>query len=95
VQAFQYADAGILIVPQFDANYVNNGRGSNYPSGVDLDFSHGATITDVYSYLSLRPGLYFVKCRACGASALFVTRGNGTVKLACNIKLAPPAPASQ
>jgi len=75
---------------KFDLNWINDGRGASYPTGIDIDLSHGAVTTSVYRFMGDRPGLYFIKCRACGANGLFVTAGTGSVTLACGIDTTAP-----
>jgi hypothetical protein len=86
------AEAKIIDRAQkFIVSYINDGKGASYPSGADLDLSHGATSTSTCSYTKSRTGLYFVKCVVCGAEAQFITPGNGIIKLACKINTSADA----
>lgn len=61
----------------------------NYPNGIDLDFSKGASVTCTATlpYPARRIGFYSIKCDSCGLSVLCTTAGRvddpRSVKVAC------------
>jgi hypothetical protein len=84
----------MIINGKFEMNWINAGLSKNpapYPSGVDLDVAHGAVPNCVVKYAT-RAGLNSIKCRACGANAIFDTTGRGAIKLACLSQQPTPQP---
>lgn len=61
----------------------------NYPDGVDIDCSHGATrvCEAPLVHPTKRCGAYMVKCRICGVTAAVTTAGRPddprSLKMAC------------
>lgn len=81
----------------FTVDWIDKGREPRcqpnplYPSGKDLDISHGAARVCVVDlpYPAQRCGLYVVKCSECGLSVGITTAGRPddprSVKLPCRI----------
>jgi hypothetical protein len=69
---------------KFTLEYVNRGRSPRvYPSGANIDLSHGEKSTSICDYSVAVPGLYHITCNGCGTDVLVNLAGFGTVKMAC------------
>jgi hypothetical protein len=76
---------------QFQMGRIERTANPSYPSGANLDVSHGATTTCLLKYDTMPVGLYHVKCRACGANVNVNVIQNGTVLMPCNMTKADKA----
>jgi hypothetical protein len=70
-------------VSKFEIKWIDRGRepqrppNPSYPSGIDVDVSHGAEPACVADlpYPARRCGFYFVKCSICGYVVALTTAG--------------------
>ena len=85
------------VTPDWQIEWLDHGRdpqcppNPRYPDGIDVDVSHGATVTctSPLAHPTPRCGLYMVKCRVCGASSAVTTAGRPddprSLKMACKL----------
>ena len=83
--------------PDWQIEWMDFGRepkcppNPNYPNGIDVDMSDGATVTCTakLAHPTKRCGAYRVMCRICGATGACTTAGRPddprSLKMACKI----------